>query len=170
VVRPSTAHRVRRTHEGFVALRELVDSRKQLEQCRAANASMDTTSTANAGIACPAVGGSAPCSGAEAADGLRDGIKAFRCRSARLRRRGVSRTLKGLRDDGVRPLSALRVVTPRHRAMTFLYPWTGEGAAEQGRTAPAATWEDVRHWRTAGETARAPPCIWLHHDCIPSRT
>jgi hypothetical protein len=38
------------------------------------------------------------------------------------------------------------------------------------RTAPAATWEDVRHWRTAGETARAPPCISLRRDCIPSRT
>jgi hypothetical protein len=48
--------------------------------------------------------------------------------------------------------------------------WTREGPAEQYRLVPQATWEGVRHWRTAGETARAPPCIWLRHDCIPSRT
>ena len=42
---------------------------------------------------------------------------------------------------------------------SFLCPWTGERSAEQDRTAPAATWEGVSHWRTAGETARAPLCI-----------
>jgi hypothetical protein len=48
--------------------------------------------------------------------------------------------------------------------------YAGERPAEQDWAAPSPTWESVRHWRTAGETARAPPCISRRRDCIPSRT
>jgi len=48
--------------------------------------------------------------------------------------------------------------------------WPREGPVEQYRLISRGTWEGVRHWRTAGETARARPCIWLRRDCIPSRT